>query len=286
MNILKQFLKKIPNFKEVQESPVVWNDQVLAHSASVVLLDGQCIGSGFSNEPTIAKQIAISEALERKIFFDLLQSSDMKEKFLLDEYPSTCGFSVGLDKSSSSERAVAEAVERWVVSKWIDNHFFISELSAPLIKFSPVDQFLTSHFEEIHYFSHQCIIEVKSKNHIVNTIISIGLTENGAFYGGKSTINSIPPITSALVECWRHLKLSELSSQSKQSKNLKVVNHFAHNKLLALEQINKAIKTDWPQPKLRLLAEAPTEVEGFFCFRALCEDFKGWHGQDVNRFVY
>lgn len=283
MNQLKQFLAKIPKFKEIQESAVVNDGRILGYSASAVLTDGYCIGSGFSIDSHVAKKIALSEALERKIVFDLSSSLNVEDKYLLNEYPSTCGFSVGLDIGSTKQRAIAEAVERWLVSKWIDDHYFLPEQKIDYHSLTPIDKFFSAQFVKIKYYTHQCNLAVDSETLIVNSIIAIGLTEKGAFYGGKSAINQTPSVTSALVEAWRHLKLSETHTQSTE---LVVVKHFSQHKELALAQIEMAVKTDWPQPKIRLLTEIPTEVDGYFCFRCLCENFKGWHGQDINRFIY
>lgn len=283
MNQLTQFLAKIPKFKEIQESPVVIDGNVLGYCASAILTDGYCIGSGFSIDSQVAKQIALSEALERQIVFELTLAHNAEKKYLLDEYPSTCGFSVGLDKESTKQRAVAEAVERWLISKWIDDHYFLPEQKIDFHSLTSVDNFFANHFSEIKYFTHQCKVQVGAEDLIVSSIITIGLTEHGAFYGGKSAVNQSPSMTSALVESWRHLRLSEASSQPTK---LVVVKHYSKNKESALAQIDMATKTDWPQPKIRLLVEIPTGVDGYFCFRCLCENFKGWHGQDINRFIY
>ncbi|MGZ3772717.1 MAG: hypothetical protein ACXVCY_07625 [Pseudobdellovibrionaceae bacterium] len=282
MNI-KQFLNRIPDFKEIQESPLVLDGEEVAFQSSVILNDGYCLGTGFSQDAKQAKQIALSEALERKIVFDLSQAPQAKY-YLLDEFPSTCGFAVGNDTESTKDRAVAEAVERWLRSKWIDEHYTLLEFPLRVSQISTLEQWFASHFTEVRCFVHSTNMVVDDKKRTANSLITVGLTESGAFVGSKTVLDGKVPLLSALVETYRHLRLSKEKSQN--YKELAVIKYYAENKSSALEQIAKAKRGSMPEPKLKMLKEVPTGVDGIYCFRAICENFRGWHGNEVTRFVY
>lgn len=280
---IEQFLKRIPDFKEIQESPLVLEGRDVAFQASVILENGYCQGTGFAQDAKLARQIALSEALERQIVFDLAQSSQ-KAEFLLDEYPSTCGFAVGYDAESTKHRAVAEAVERWVRSKWIDDRYSLLEFPLRGQEVNSLEGWFAKYFTEIRCFVSSNQIVVEGTPYTANSLIVVGLTGNGAFVGSKTVLDGKVPLVSALVELYRHLRLSEEDNQT--YRELEVIKHFANNKSLALEQIVRATRRPMPEPQLRFLKEVPTGVEGVYCYRALCENFRGWHGKDVRRFVY
>lgn len=280
---LEQFLNRIPDFKEIQESPITLEGRDVAFHASVILQNGYCQGTGFSQDVKVAKQIALSEALERQVVFDLAKSAQ-KGDYLLDEYPSTCGFAVGYDPESTKQRAVAEAVERWLRSKWIDDRYALLEFPLRKPELNSLEGWFAEHFNEIRCFVGSNQITVDGVVHTANSLIVVGLTRDGAFVGSKTVLDGKVPLLSALVELHRHLRLSEEITQTYGE--LEVIKHFAKNKSLALEQITRASRRPLPEPQLRLLKEVPTGVEGAYCYRALCENFRGWHGNDVRRFVY
>lgn len=279
----QQVLSFIPDFKEIQESPLILEGKEVAYQASVVLKDNYPLGTGFSLDPAEAKLIALSEAIERKTVLQLISSSQ-KSEFLLDEYPTSCGFAVGTDRESSLQRAVAEAVERWLRSKWIDEGFAQSEFQLDVSNLNPIEKYFASFFSNVRFFAHSCSILFQGKTETVNSVTVVGLTEKGAFVGSKSKVGKKAPLLSALVEAWRHLKLS-MQTQDNMPE-LKIINFFAENKDLALMQIERAKKTPFPSPKVRLVKEVPVPIDGVCCYRVLCEDYLGWHGPNITRFVY
>ena len=50
-------------------------------------------------------------------------------------------------------------------------------------------------------------------------------------------------------------------------------------------QIKNASKTQWKVPRLKLVKEYETK-SSFYLWRAICEDFGGWHLGDETRFIY
>jgi ribosomal protein S12 methylthiotransferase accessory factor YcaO len=278
-----QLVSFLPNLKEIQESSFVVAGEEIAFQSSVVLNDGYCIGSGFSQNKITARKIALFEAIERKAFFNIYKS-ELKSAYLADEFPTTCGFAVGTDAKSARDRALAEAVERWLRSKWIDEGYALVELPLQSLDLNSIEKHFIDHFEEVRLFVHSCEIEVDQTLETVDSVIVVGLTTAGAFVGSKSILNDKAPLLSALVEAWRHLRLSE--SVTQKDPEMAVIKYFAKNKDVALYQISVAKKSSLSNPELRILKEVDIPIEGVYCFRALCKDFRGWHGDEVTRFVY
>ncbi len=80
---------------------------------------------GLSNLREHAIRIGISEYIERFEFSRLLNTS-ISSQFLLDKFPSTCGFAAGFNSLKTKKRSIAEAVERWCWSKWVDEGLYIN----------------------------------------------------------------------------------------------------------------------------------------------------------------
>lgn len=278
---IAELLSFIPNFLEFQESPLILDGKEVAYQNSVISTDNVALGTGFSLDRALARQIALSEAIERQLVANLYNSSE-SGRYLLDEYPSTCGFAVGLNAKSASDRAIAEAVERWLRSKWIDEHYALDEFKLQIEFLSAVEKWFISKFQQVRCFSHHCEMELDTRISI-SSVIVVGLTDQGAFVGSKSMVNSKTPLLPALVEAWRHLEISKTDLNSNEAR---VIKHYAINKESALNQIKRATRIGMPSPDLRLREEVRVPIEDFFAFRALCKDFVGWHGVNLDRFVY
>lgn len=76
-------------------------------------------GTGVHEASSIARHMAISEALERWAFSSLVQS-DAASEYGFDIDPSTCGMSAfpGLISKQARKRSVLEAVERYSLMAW------------------------------------------------------------------------------------------------------------------------------------------------------------------------
>lgn len=282
--IIQQLFSLIPDFAEIQESTIEVDKKEIAFQASVVLNNGYCLGSGFALDAYLARKIALFEAIERKIVLDNLFTSN-SQNVLLDEFPTSCGFATGDEISSTKMRAIAEAAERWLRSKWIDDGYILHQVNIASHDLNQVERWLAAHFDEVLYFSHRTEIDVEQVAHPVSSIIVVGLSDEGAFVGSKSVLGPKVQLLPALVEAWRHLVLSAQPDDPKVPE-LGVIKHFSKNKTAALAQIAQANKTIWPKPTLRLLKQVDCKIDGVFCFRALCNDFQGWHGPNIKRFVY
>ncbi len=90
----------------------------LARSRDNVIF-GDADGSGTHRLPSVARHMAISEALERWAFHSLVRSADAAE-FAFDVDPSTNGMSAfpGLRERNAQRKAMLEAVERFCLISW------------------------------------------------------------------------------------------------------------------------------------------------------------------------
>ncbi|MBX3033950.1 MAG: hypothetical protein KF865_08495 [Bdellovibrionaceae bacterium] len=281
-----QFINFIPDVKEIQESPLLIEGREVAYNSSVILKNGYCIGSGFSLNPSKARTIALSEAVERKAVASLFRNCSLEQKklFLLDEYPTTCGFAVGATTEDTKRRAISEAVERWIRSKWIDEKYLLEEISISNELLTEVERYFVEQFHHVRIFVNSCSIIVNHASESVRSVIVVGLTEKGAFVGSKSKMNSPAPLLAALVEAWRHLQLSKINDN--RTPEIAVIKYFAEHRTVAEEQIARTYKNQLPNPELRILEDLNIPIDGVFCYRALCKDYQSWHGSDVTRFVY
>lgn len=255
----------------------------VAYHSSVIIRNNRPLGSGFALESLKARQIALSEAIERRLVEHNISSPE-KDGLLLDEYPTSCGFAVGDDRESTKMRALAEAVERWLRSKWIDKGYVLLEYPLVLSELNTIERYFANPFEGMRLFVHTCDIDFEDKVQTVNSVVVVGLTDKGAFVGSKSCVNQKASLLSALVEAWRHLQLS--SQEGDNMPEVAIIKYFAENKDVALKQMDHARKAPWPVPKVRLMKEVSVPIEGMYCFRILCDDYRGWHGPDITRFVY
>lgn len=271
------------DFKEIQESPLVLEGKEVAFHCSVISIDNLPLGSGFALSTHKARQIALNETIERRLVENSI-ASPVRFDLLLDEYPTSCGFAVGDCREATKERALAEAVERWLRSKWIDEGYTLGEAALMHSELSPLERHFVSFFKQLRLFFHTCYIDFEGKQETVNSVVVVGFTERGAFVGSKSMVRYKAPLLPALVEAWRHLQIA-LQDDDRMPETA-IVKYFAQNKEVALQQIDKARKKEWPMPTVRLSKEVFVPIEGLYCFRVLCHDHRGWHGQDITRFVY
>jgi ribosomal protein S12 methylthiotransferase accessory factor YcaO len=91
----------------------------LTRKTPCALFSSEADGTGVHQLPSVARHIAISEALERWAFSELVQS-DRAADYGFDVDPSTCGMSAfpGLFGRQARRRSVLEAIERFTLMAW------------------------------------------------------------------------------------------------------------------------------------------------------------------------
>ena len=284
MNSVFEFL---PEIASAEESPIEVEGRVVAWH--VVLFDQgkNALGGGFHELKETARRIAIAEAAERKLVSSLRESA-LATNFQLNIHPTTCGFAAGFDSEKTRQRAIAEAVERWAWSKWIDEYYVMNKLKLETIKLSQHGKFISSFFDSVIYFGQT--IDTSGIPDFVNSIeigIVIGFKGDGAFPGSRVAVTKDEIWDHAFIEAWRHLEISKKYKGSIEDPfPYGRIFHFAKNASEALTQIDKANKVQWPSPCASLILEHQTNIKELHLWRAIMKDFISWGTGDQKRFVY
>lgn len=289
---LLQLLQKInPNFKEFVTQPIC-DDQgiTLGTKCFGVEKDSNVFSGGTALQKEVAIRIAIAEAFERSYFWQIYNDQALALEFDIASFPSSSGFAVGFDEPSTRFRAICEGLERWVWSKWIDEHFVIERHVPHSSSLGALTRHLKKSFNETYWFKKDFVLNISSTEKMnLSIVIFIGCNENGVFPGSRVSTSSDDLYQHPVIEAHRNLSnvlLDQKNPQVPQDIIQARTLFFGRNKKLALEQVSKAYKTDWPEPELHLLKKFNSHSDEVFMYRCLLKDFIGWHLGPVERFVY
>lgn len=284
MSILEALQSNVKNFDRIDVNPIFdLNQNTIGFHAISYLKDGFPFSGGTHSDQNIALRICISEALERAFFLKI--SKGEQDIFLIQEFPSTCGFACGFESDKTKYRAICEALERWAWSKWIDDGFQIRTIEA--VKLDNLSEVLSVQFLNKHYYS----INFEVLNMKVQFCVFIGETELGFFAGSRVCNISENPWPHAVIEAFRNFRNYELYNKSgldikKEDIVRQRAIYFGTHKSEALIQIQNAKKNQWPKPSIRLLKEYQTGIKQVYIWRCLMNDWLSWDSGDESRFVY
>lgn len=147
-------------FSHFESSPIKSKGRVIAFHTNAMSKTNLPLGTGSSTDEKTSKLISISEMLERNLFHKF--KLEKPAEFIIDQYPTTCGFAFGFHQQSVATRAICEAIERWAWSKWIDCKIPIIEIEETKLKLTPLANFYRSFFDEVRYFEQPIIMELGS----------------------------------------------------------------------------------------------------------------------------
>jgi hypothetical protein len=245
------------------------------------------ISGGFASTKTQARKIAISEFLERKAFYEASSlSEDERKRWGLNVIPTACGFAAGFDKINTVLRALSEACERWVMSKWIDDGFYIEEIPACEIVLDPISHFFAKQFVEVKYYKKSVEVFFQGKFVKIEVAQTMGLTEHGIFPGSSAQINDGSIWQHSLLESYRHLLVVKNNTVGNDKFPGNKVLFFSNNKDIALLQIAKADKKEWPMPEVILEKVESKHHAECFIARIVLKGWKSWHLGPIERFLY
>ena len=283
---LDSFIKAYPDFSHIEEIKLP-SEAMDIWQSTVIKKNGVAIGSGTSTNKNTARRIAIAETLERKYVKELINNSS-KDQFLLNEYPTTCGFAFGFEQNPTKGRAIAEAVERWVWSKWINEKYKIETHHPTKDELGAMGGYFHKTFDSITFFNRQLNLKVNGGIVKLQIGISIGEKDQGVFPGSRVTTINENVWEHALLESWRHFHIFQKTDRKQLDSNFafRRVVYFGENKKEAYAQIKRANRNDWPEPELRLLKQYDCSNNRLILYRALCKDFEGWHNGGDNIFIY
>lgn len=285
MNFLEIIKQQIPTFSRMDVSPILNNlGLTVGWECNSYLENGKAFSGGTHIDREVAKRICVAEAIERALFFKIYKNKN-NDNFLLSEYPSTCGFACGFDSPKTQSRAICEAVERWAWSKWIDSNYKLNQVKDP--KIDTLSQVLVSRFKQARFFTKN--FELSSLQLQFGVVVCE--TDLGVFAGSRVCGISEDPWSHAIIEASRNYQNFEYSKKNNENLSKgdfvrRRVIYFGTHKEEALEQIERAFKTDWQEPSIRLLKEYETGIDSVFLWRCILHDWIGWHEGDYARFVY
>ncbi|WP_413289897.1 hypothetical protein [Bdellovibrio sp. HCB337] len=252
---------------------------------------GISLAGGTHAESEIAKRISIAEAFERALARKIASDINTRKEYLMEEFPTSCGFACGFDSNSTKERAIREAVERWAWSKWIDSSFFMAPQGFERSPNSNLVQLLGSTFKNVRLFrKNNIVVNLGHEKTDYSFVVLILETDVGVFAGCRAGKGKEDLITHSLIEasrCYKnHLISQESNGLTTNSIVAKRASYFATNKEEAFRQIEKSQNLNWPGAEIRILKEFKTGIDGIYLWRCLMNDFVPWHLGNEMRFVY
>lgn len=273
-----------PNLAGLKEYAIHDSLGISGYNAIFYLKDGVAIGGGTSHDQNLARRIAIAETLERGLYLRMREDISERSKFKLDSIDSTLGFACGFEQAATACRSYFEALEKWALSKVIDDGLEISRVIPNNL--SRLSRQLMSGFNE-HYFFHKNLLLItpfSSKPIDLVFTIFVGCTEDGAFPGSRVTFACSDQFTHSIIEASRNFNNFKLDSANGGilSERLK---YFGTHKTEALGQIKLGPDVPWPPVKIKIHREYETKIDGVYLFRTLIEDFIPVSHGDARRFI-
>ncbi|MGZ3747366.1 MAG: hypothetical protein ACXVB4_16965 [Pseudobdellovibrionaceae bacterium] len=242
-----------------------------------------------------ARRICAAESIERAFFNKLFSSSaEEKNRFFMNEYPTSCGFAAGFDKKFTVYRAVCEAVERWAWSKWIDNKIGLTQVTPKLN--TDLSQYFYNQFDKVIFFQVPLSLSEENRPSFIGEnfyfSVAIGIKDNGIFPGSRVTTEIDECWEHCLLEAWRHQVIYDNELRLSEPANIfdKRIQFYGQNGIGAIKKLLEIPPGKFPVAKIRLLEEVASSnldsAHRYHVWRSLCEDFIGWDRGDENRFVY
>ena len=260
----------------------------LGHSlgwSSIVIDDlGRSIGGGTSETRDAATRIAIAESLE-KLEMQYGFSESEQELIQIKRFPTRCGLAVGFEKRPTLLRSLAEGIERWVWSKWIDDGYRITKINKPTL--NPLANFYFNKFSKVIFFEMNVLHENRDIHSPLKFGATIGFSENGAFPGSRVCSLQEDPWTHSLIESWRNYQVfKNLSDRTDVYPFLRErLELFGNNAERALKTIEACQKSLWPKPELEFMVPIEREADGYFLVRSIFKDYIPWHEGAASRFI-
>lgn len=264
-------------------------DSIGYHTILIDKKSNQTLGGGEGLTKEHSFRVAFSEMCERKVVKSIYCDTALRDKFYLNKFPTTCGFAFGFDELKTLYRSIFEAVERYLFSQWIDFKYFLPEIK-DIGWTTPFFDYFSKFFDELKFF----LIDLEISHPLVNKLkvkmgIVLGLTPYGIFPGSRINFLDGDVWDHAIVECWRHKKISEINLKEKNDDFLeKRIGYFSENKKKALSLIPKDHSKSMPilTPKFYVPQLYTDDIQKIFLWRNLCFNYLGWEQGGIDRFVY
>ena len=276
------------NGYSIQEAQVFAESGITYWHSNILDKELKSLSAGFGKNRTNARKIAIAEYLERTTYRKIASLDKNSVPWGLNIIPTACGFAAGFDLNNTIARSVAESAERWVMSKWIDDQYHIEQLDSGLVTQSldPISKFFVAQFEKILFFSKDVLIDLGGSFFKVSVAQTMAFKDGGIYPGSSGQLTGGSVWQHALLESFRHLLVVKNNPVQENVFPDNKIRFFAKNADLAIEQINKAHKKDWPLPNVILHKSDSFDNDQYFIARTILDGWKSWHEGPIERFLY
>lgn len=246
------------------------------------------VSGGFGSTKNDARKIATAEFLERMNYYKICSSTDQHKTWGLDLISTACGFAAGFHRENTILRSVAEAHERWVMSKWIDEDYLIEEISAEKVEkeLDPASSFFASQFDKVLYFKKEIAVQLGEKWVTFEFGQTMGLKDDGIYPGSSAQKSGGNLWQHALLETFRHFLAVQNNSHRGDVFPDNKVHFFSKNAQIALDQIYRTKKTKWPGTKINFHRCEHIEDGNYFFARTIVDGWRAWNQGPLERFLY
>jgi len=254
------------------------------------ILDDQSfpISGGFAATRDYARKIAIAEFLERMNYHKIYRNPDQHKVWGLDSVSTACGFAVGFHRENTILRSIAEAHERWVMSKWIDEDYLIEEIPAEVVEkdLDPVSKFFASHFDKVLYFKKDLAVPIEDKWVTLEIAQTMGLKDNGIYPGSSAQKTGGNLWQHSLLESFRHYLAVKNNPDRGDVFPDNKVHFFSKNSQVALDQIYRPKKEQWPVSQIKFHRCEQIDDGNYFLARTIVDGWNTWNQGLLERFLY
>lgn len=272
----------IQEFNLIQElEQPYWHTTILDHNQLP-------LAGGFGPSQNISRKIAYSEYLERMTVRDIKKSpQQVIQSWGLDLIPSACGFAAGFNQRNVILRSIGEALERWAMSKWIDDHYWLEPKkdSDVLKRLGATSRWFCNQFDSVHFYQEKMLVPFGPQICSFFVSITVGIKDNGVYLGSNSSLEERSIWDHALLESFRHLSIVKNGKETNTFPDNKV-RFFSKNKGIALYQIEQAHIREWPLPIISIHKHEYFPEKDFHLARTIISGWEPRHKGPITRFLY
>ncbi len=255
---------------------------------SNILRNGEPVAGGFGPTKNESRKIAYAEYLERTSFLKIKNSAvEVRKSWGMDLISTGCGFAAGFDLRNTILRSIGEALERWTLSKWIDEDYKLNQLTKieTMPNLDPVSKWFVEQFEDVIFFEKSLAIGYGNQFYRYQIGVSVAVCKTGVFIGSSSQVNDGSVWQHALLESYRHFLMNKNSKPTNLFPDNKV-RFFATNKDVAFSQIFKEKIHKWQDPQISFHRNEHFKDQDFFLSRTIINGWRPWNLGPIERFLY
>lgn len=268
---------------KIEESALFPDESDSYWQSTIINEENFPVSAGFHCDKLYARKVALAELIERQSASAVYLESP--EKWGFETISTLCGFAAGFDEYNTRLRSLKEGLERWVMSLWIDDGYYIEEVGQPE-DLPKSCLFLIEPFDEVLFYFRKVTVLLDNKLIEVPVAQTFGLKGKGIYPGSSTQDTGNGIFEHALVESYRHYmgvknnpKRGDIFPDNK-------VYYFSENKDVALRQMRSATNKAWPTPKIKLHKAIALYEGRAFLARTIIDGWTSWEKGPLERFLY